>query len=96
MATTSFGPGPAARIVLAVTGAIATIIVLAILLVVFEANASNAVVAWLVDAGAMLAGPFEDLFRVGGPRLDLAVNWGLAAAAWSLGGRLAAGLLDRG
>jgi hypothetical protein len=84
-----------ARAVILITGAIALLLVLAILLVVLEANRSNELVQFVRDAAGVLAGPFDDLFTLDSNKAERAVNWGLAAVVWVALGRLVAGLLLR-
>ena len=52
-----------AGVVRAATAVVVGIIVVAILLIVLEANASNDIVSWFHDAGSWLAGPFKSLFE---------------------------------
>jgi hypothetical protein len=84
-----------ARAVILITGAIALLLVVAILLVVLEANRSNELVQFVRDAAGVLAGPFDDLFTLDSNKAERAVNWGLAAIVWVVLGRLVAGLLLR-
>ena len=83
------------RIVALITGLIAAIIVIGILLVVLEANPSNAIVEFVTDLARTLVGPFDDLFTPRNGKVRVAVNWGIAAFLWFLVGRLIAGLLGR-
>lgn len=85
----------AARVIGAIAAAIATVIVVGILLTVLEANRSNDVVALVLDAARWLVGPFKGLFDLDSQKLQVAVNWGLAAAVYLLIGRLVARLLAR-
>jgi hypothetical protein len=71
-----------ARAVRMIAGLVAAIIVVGILLVVLEANTSNDVVNALVDAAKWLAGPFRGIFSFSDHKLEVAVNWGLAAAIY--------------
>lgn len=73
-----------ANIVRTVAGVIVAILVIAILLVVLSANQSNDIVNWIHDAGAWLAGPFKGLFSFKDHKLEVAVNWGLAALVYSI------------
>ena len=57
-----------ARIVNLVARLVAAVLVLAILLVVLEANRSNEIVEAVLDAGRFLAGPFEDMFDLAAAR----------------------------
>jgi hypothetical protein len=71
-----------ARIVRMIAGLVAAIIVIGILLVVLEANPANDVVNALLDAAKWLAGPFRGIFSFADHKLEVAVNWGLAAAIY--------------
>lgn len=71
-----------ARVVRLVVGVVVALIVVAILLRVLGANAHNAVVRDVHDAGRTLAGPFGGLFSIKDAALAMAVNWGLAALVY--------------
>ena len=85
----------AARLVMLVTTVIVGIIVAAILLRVLEANASNSIVEGVTDLARTLVGPFKDLFTIDNPKVEIAVNWGLAALVWLIVGSLIARVLRR-
>jgi hypothetical protein len=85
----------AARAVTLVAGVVAGILVLGIVLVLLKANQSNDIVRAIHDAAEFLAGPFKGLFNLDRPRVQTAVNWGIAAVVWFLLGRLIARLLLR-
>lgn len=84
-----------ARIIRMITGLVVALIVIGILLVVLEAKASNDIVGALLDAARWLVGPFKGIFDAGGHKLDVAVNWGLAALVYGAIGSLIARLLAR-
>jgi hypothetical protein len=84
-----------ARIVSLVTAAVVGLLVVGIALVVLEANKSNDVVNWLLDAARFLAGPLDDVFKFHSHKVAVAVNWGLAALVYAVIGRLIAWLLRR-
>ena len=84
-----------ARIVRLVTAVVVGLIVVGIVLVLLEANRSNQVVDWLLDAARFLAGPLDDVFKLDGRKATVAVNWGLAALVYALIGGLVARLLRR-
>jgi len=84
-----------ARIVNLVTAAVVGLLVVGIALVVLEANKSNDVVNWLLDAARFLAGPLDDVFKFHNHKVAVAVNWGLAALVYAVIGRLIAWLLRR-
>jgi hypothetical protein len=84
-----------ARLLIWVATAVALVLVLGIVLVVLEANRSNDIVQIVRDAASFLAGPFDGLFKLDRPKVETAVNWGVAAVVWFLVGRLIARLLLR-
>ena len=84
-----------ARVVILVATAVAAVLVLGIVLVVLEANRSNDIVQIVRDAARFLAGPFDGLFTFDRNKVEVAVNWGIAALVWFLLGRLIARLLLR-
>jgi hypothetical protein len=84
-----------ARAVMLITGAIALVLVVGILLVVLEANRSNELVQFIRDAASLFAGPLDNLFTLDSNKAERAVNWGLAAVVWVAIGRLVARLLLR-
>jgi len=85
----------AARIVRLITSVVVGLLVVAILLVVLEANRDNAIVEALLDAGAWLAGPFDNVFSMDTRKERVAVNYGLAALIYAVVGGLIAKLLRR-
>ena len=84
-----------ARVVTLVATAVAAVLVLGIVLVVLEANRSNDIVQVVRDAAQFLAGPFDGLFKFDRNKVEVAVNWGIAAVVWLLVGRLISRLLLR-
>ena len=84
-----------ARAVIIVTSAIALVLILGIVLTLLEANRSNDIVQVVRDAAGVLAGPFDDLFKLDSNKAEKAVNWGIAAVVWLALGRLVARLLLR-
>lgn len=84
-----------ARAVTLVAALVAAILVLGILLVVLEANRSNDLVRVVRDAARFLAGPFDGLFSLERNKVEVAVNWGIAAVVWFVLGRLIARLILR-
>lgn len=83
------------NVVLIITGVIAAIIALGILLVLIGANPGNALVDLVLDVGRFFAQPFEDLFPNDDPKVNILVNWGIAALAYLLVGALIARLARR-
>ena len=84
-----------ARIVNLITAAVVGLLVVGIALVVLEANKSNDVVNWLLDAARFLAGPLDDVFKLHNHKVAVAVNWGLALLVYVVVGRTVAGFLRR-
>ena len=84
-----------ARGAMLLTGAVALVLLLVIVLVVLDANRSNDVVQFVRDAAAFLAGPLDDLFKLDSNKAERAVNWGIAAVVWLALGRLVARMLIR-
>ncbi|HEV3128374.1 MAG TPA: hypothetical protein VGY32_05295 [Solirubrobacteraceae bacterium] len=85
-----------ARAVRLVAGIVVATIVVAVILRLLDANAGNQIVSAIHDAGASLVGPFSDVFSVKGPKLHMAVNWGLAALIYSVVGGFIASFAARG
>ena len=71
------------------------LIVLGILLVVLEANRDNAIVDALLEAGEFLVEPFDNVFDLKRRKVEVAVNWGLAALVYSIIGAVIVRLLRR-
>jgi hypothetical protein len=84
-----------ARIVSLITALVVGLIVVGILLVLFEANRSNELVDWVLNAGEFLVEPFDNVFKPDGQKARVGVNWGLAAVVYALVGGLIARLLRR-
>jgi hypothetical protein len=85
-----------AHLIRAVTGLVVLVIVVGILLFVLSANPHNAIVSDIHDAAKWLVGPFQNVFSVKGAKLDLALNWGLAALIYAVVGGFLAGVVARG
>ena len=84
-----------ARIVRLIGSLVAAALVIAILLVVLEANRDNAVVEAVLDAGRFLAGPFKDMFDLDNRKTEVAVNYGIAAVVYLFVAGLIVRLLRR-
>jgi hypothetical protein len=89
------GRSGAARVIRVVTSLVVGLLVVAILSVVLEANRDNAIVEALLDAGAWLAGPFDNVFEMDTRKERIAVNYGLAALVYAIAGGLIARMLRR-
>lgn len=72
------------------------IIVLGVILRLLDANSGNVIVSDIHDAGAWLVGPFKDVFSAKGPKLHMALNWGLAALVYAVVGGFIASFVARG
>ena len=70
-----------ASLVMLITSIVVGLIVVAILLMVLGANESNAIVGAIQDAANFLVGPFDSIFNLSNHKTEVAVNYGLAAAA---------------
>lgn len=84
-----------ARAIILAGTAVALVLVLGIVLVVLGANPSNDLVQLVRDAANFLAGPFDGLFNLERFKVEVAVNWGIAAVVWYAVARLIARLLLR-
>src|SRR5947209_18934781 len=84
-----------ARVIRMLTGLVVLVIVVGILLFVLGANPGNSIVSAIHDAAQWLVGPFKNVFSVKGAKLDLALNWGLAALVYAIVGGFLASLALR-
>ena len=84
------------RLVLIVTALVVGAIVLGILLVVLEANLDNPVASFLHSVAEWLVTPFKALFTLKQEKIQVAVNWGVAAIVYLVVGILIARLVTRG
>jgi hypothetical protein len=82
-----------ARIVRLVTAVVVGFIVVGIVLHLLDANAGNALVGFVYDVAGWLVTPFKGLFSLDGEKLQIAVNWGLAAIVYGIVGSLIARML---
>ena len=73
----------------------ASFLVLYIILVLFEANPNNDLVNFISDVANKLAWVFRDLFDVNDKKLEIVLNYGLAAVVYLAVGRVAARALRR-
>lgn len=93
------GGGTALELVAAVIATIfriaAFLIVLAIIFVVLEANEQNGIVSFILDVGDFLVGPFDGLFTPEDRKVEVAINYGIAAVVYLIVGQLIAGLVRR-
>ena len=66
-----------------------------IVFVAFEANTANDLVRWIADRAGELCWQFKDVFQPSDPKVETAVNYGLAAAVYLVIGRIAVSLTRR-
>ena len=85
-----------ARVITTIAALVAGAIVLGIVLVVLEANRSNGLVEVVLDVARFLVGPFKDMFDLDDRKVEVAVNWGIAAAVYLIVASVIAKLLRRG
>lgn len=78
-----------------ITSLVVGLIVLGIVLVVLGANKDNVLVGAVLDAANFLVGPFENIFDLSRRKIEVAVNYGLAALVYFILGSLIARLLRR-
>jgi hypothetical protein len=81
------------RLIRVAAGVVAALIVIGIILRVLSANPHNVIVSDIHDAGRWLVGPFHNVFSVKGAKLDMGLNWGLAALVYLLVGAIIARLV---
>jgi hypothetical protein len=84
-----------ARAIRTVTTIVVLVIVVGIVLWVLSANQHNAIVGDVHSAARWLVGPFGNVFSVKGAKLDLGINWGVAAVVYAAAGSFLAGLAAR-
>jgi len=82
-----------ARIVRIVTAVVVGFIVVGIALHLLDANSGNALVGFVYDVAGWLVTPFKGLFSPNGAKLQIALNWGLAAIVYGIAGGLIARVL---
>ncbi|MGI5204452.1 hypothetical protein ACQEU6_23070 [Spirillospora sp. CA-108201] len=73
----------------------ATILAVHIVFVAFEANTANDLVRWFGDRATDLCWQFKDVFQPKNPKVEVAVNYGLAAVVYLVVGRVLVGLVRR-
>jgi hypothetical protein len=81
-----------ARIASGAARLIAALVVAGILLYVFDANEGNAIVGAVMDVARFFADPFDSIFEMDDNKVEIAVNWGIGAAAYLAVGMLLARL----
>jgi uncharacterized Tic20 family protein len=69
-------------VIAAVLRIAALLIVLGIIFVVLEANSDNSIVSFVLDVADFLVGPFDGLFTPKDEKLEVAINYGIAAVIY--------------
>ncbi|XRQ11237.1 hypothetical protein ACN3XK_10215 [Actinomadura welshii] len=87
--------GAAATAVSVLTTAVVAVLAVHIVFVAFEANTGNGIVQWFGSRARELSWQFKDVFQPDDPKLEVAVNYGLAALVYLVLGRILVGLLRR-
>ncbi|MGP4026519.1 hypothetical protein [Actinomadura sp. 3N407] len=85
----------AATVVSVITTVIVLILAVHIVFVAFEANTANDLVRWFGDRATDLSWQFKDIFQPEDHKVEVAVNFGLAAFVYLVIGRILAGLIRR-
>jgi hypothetical protein len=83
------------RLIAVAVAILAAIIALGILLYVLGANPHSGIVAFINDLARALVGPFDGMFQLKDPRVELAVNWGIAMVVYLIVGWLLSRLFTR-
>jgi hypothetical protein len=79
-----------AAVVLVITGVIAAIIALAMVLILVGANQNNMIVDVIVTIGDFLTTPFQGMFPQDSTEREVVVNWGIAVLVYlAIGGVIA-------
>lgn len=83
------------RLIAVAAAILAAIIALGIVLHVLGANPRNGIAGLVHDVARALVGPFDGMFQLRDPRVELAVNWGIAMAVYLIVGWLLSRLFTR-
>ncbi|MES9603923.1 hypothetical protein AB0C69_15595 [Actinomadura sp. NPDC048032] len=94
-ATRRRAAGLLAAAVSVATTLVVVILAVHIVFVAFEANTSNDLVRWFGDRATDLCWQFRDVFQPENPKVEVAVNYGLAALVYLVVGRILVGLVRR-
>ena len=90
----SFAPGlTLARVIRIVAGIVAAVILLAILLIVLDANPANTIVSHIRDWGGTLSEPFHGIFKLSSHKGTIALSYGLAIIVYLVVAGICARLL---
>lgn len=84
-----------AALVRGIAAVFAVVLVVHIVLTLGSANPDNSITQWVADLARPLALGFKDLFSPAEPKLQVLVNFGLAAIFWLVVGTVLAWLIRR-
>ncbi|MEU6041659.1 hypothetical protein ABZ801_40345 [Actinomadura sp. NPDC047616] len=84
-----------AGVVSLVTTLVVLVLAVHIVFVAFEANTGNELVRRVAGWAHDLAWQFKDVFQPANAKIEVAVNYGLAALVYLLAGRIVVGLVRR-
>jgi hypothetical protein len=84
-----------ARFVWLATLLVLALIGLAVTLRLLGAQAGNSIVHGVTNAGGTIVAPFRGMFAFTHPKLEMLVNWGIAAGVYLLAGALVGALILR-
>jgi hypothetical protein len=87
--------GILAAAVSVITTVVVATLAVHIVFVAFEANTANELVSTVADWAEGMAWQFTDVFQPADPKIEVAANYGLAAVAYLVAGRIAIGLIRR-
>jgi hypothetical protein len=73
---------PLIRIVRIIGAVIAGVLALGVLLVVVDANEDNALVNAVLEVARFFAAPFRGIIELDDNKLQIAINWGIAALVY--------------
>ncbi|MFF0522815.1 hypothetical protein ACFYTC_29270 [Actinomadura nitritigenes] len=84
-----------ATVISVVTTIVVLVLAVHILFVVFDANTGNDIVHWFGARADELAWQFKDVFQPDNAKVDVAVNYGLAALVYLVIGRIIVAVVRR-
>jgi hypothetical protein len=82
-------------IISVITTVVVLVLAVHIVFVAFEANTANDLVRTAGDWAENLAWQFRDVFQPADHKVEVAVNYGLAALVYLIAGRIVVGLVRR-
>jgi predicted cobalt transporter CbtA len=84
-----------ARLISLLATLVALVIAAGIAFIVLDANTSNSIVSTVHDVAKFLVGPFDGMFNLDDPKVEVAVNWGIAIVVYLVVARIVVRLLRR-